>query len=206
MEFLINESQLKIILTEEQSSRLTESIKVMNNYTVNLVKQLKTFYGLNFKMLMTWGASVGGLMMPLDNFIKSGNFNLNEREEILIIGAVASILFTENEKNITTLLKKIKEDGLTDVFQVVLNKGEELKSSFVDFLKSLKISIGSFMEMTAYAFLIPILFDILSIADQSTSIRQGSLLVAERIIASGLVFISKEAIYNLIRKIIKRVS
>ena len=144
--------------------------------------------------------------MPLDNFIKSGNFNLNEREEILIIGAVASILFTENEKNITTLLKKIKEDGLTDVFQVVLNKGEELKSSFVDFLKSLKISIGSFMEMTAYAFLIPILFDILSIADQSTSIRQGSLLVAERIIASGLVFISKEAIYNLIRKIIKRVS
>jgi hypothetical protein len=206
MEFLINESQLKIILTEEQSSRLTESIKVMNNYTVNLVKQLKTFYGLNFKMLMTWGASVGGLMMPLDNFIKSGNFNLNEREEILIIGAVASILFTENEKNITTLLKKIKEDGLTEVFQVVLNKGEELKSSFVDFLKSLKISIGSFMEMTAYAFLIPILFDILSIADQSTSIRQGSLLVAERIIASGLVFISKEAIYNLIRKIIKRVS
>ena len=206
MEFLINESQLKIILTEEQSSRLTESIKVMNNYTVNLVKQLKTFYGLNFKMLMTWGASVGGLMMPLDNSIKSGNFNLNEREEILIIGAVASILFTENEKNITTLLKKIKEDGLTDVFQVVLNKGEELKSSFVDFLKSLKISIGSFMEMTAYAFLIPILFDILSIADQSTSIRQGSLLVAERIIASGLVFISKEAIYNLIRKIIKRVS
>jgi len=206
MEFLINESQLKIILTEEQSSRLTESIKVMNNYTVNLVKQLKTFYGLNFKMLLTWGASVGGLMMPLDNFIKSGNFNLNEREEILIIGAVASILFTENEKNITTLLKKIKEDGLTDVFQVVLNKGEELKSSFVNFLKSLKISIGSFMEMTAYAFLIPILFDILSIADQSTSIRQGSLLVAERIISSGLVFISKEAIYNLIRKIIKRVS
>jgi hypothetical protein len=206
MEFLINESQLKIILTEEQSSRLTESIKVINNYTVNLVKQLKTFYGLNFKMLLTWGASVGGLMMPLDNFIKSGNFNLNEREEILIIGAVASILFTENEKNITTLLKKIKEDGLTDVFQVVLNKGEELKSSFVDFLKSLKISIGSFMEMTAYAFLIPILFDVLSIADQSTSIRQGSLLVAERIIASGLVFISKEAIYNLIRKIIKRVS
>lgn len=206
MEFLINESQLKLILTEEQSSRLTESIKVMNDYTVDLVKKLKTFYGLNFKMLLTWGASVGGLMMPLDNYIKSGNFNLNDREEILILGAVASILFSENQRNISTLLKKIKEDGLTDVFQIVLNKGEELKTSFVDFLKSLKVSIGSFMEMTAYAFLIPILFDVLSVADQSTSIRQGSLLVAERIIASGLVFIAREAIYNIIRKIIKRVS
>lgn len=206
MEFLINESQLKLILTEEQSSRLTESIKVMNDYTVDLVKKLKTFYGLNFKMLLTWGASVGGLMMPLDNYIKSGNFNLNDREEILILGAVASILFSENQRNISTLLKKIKEDGLEDVFKIILNKGEDLKISFVEFLKSLKISIGSFMEMTAYAFLIPILFDVLSVADQSTSIRQGSLLVAERIIASGLVFIAREAIYNVIRKIIKRVS
>jgi hypothetical protein len=206
MEFLITETQLKTILNEEHGTRLTDSIKILNEYTVNLVKQLKTFYNLNFKMLLTWGASVGGLMMPLDNFIKSGNFNLNDREEILILGAVASILFSENKKNIDTLLKKIKEDGLLDIFQIILNKGEELKSSFVNFLKSLKVSVGSFMEMTAYAFLIPILFDVLSVADKSTSIRQGSLLIAERILASGLVFIAKEAIYNVIRKIIKRVS
>jgi hypothetical protein len=206
MEFLINESQLKLILNEEQNSRLSESIKKMNDYTIHLVKELKTFYGLNFKMLLTWGASVGGLMMPLDNFIKTGNFDLNEREEILILGAVASILFSENQKNIETLMKKIKEDGLIEVFQIIFNKGEELKTSFVDFLKSLKVSIGSFMEMTAYSFLIPILFDILSIAEQSTSIRQGSLLITERILASGLIFIAKESIYHLIRKIIKRVS
>jgi hypothetical protein len=206
MEFLITETQLKTILNEEHGTRLTDSIKILNEYTVNLVKQLKTFYNLNFKMLLTWGASVGGLMMPLDNFIKSGNFNLNDREEILILGAVASILFSENKKNIDILLKKIKEDGLLDIFQIILNKGEELKSSFVNFLKSLKVSVGSFMEMTAYAFLIPILFDVLSVADKSTSIRQGSLLIAERILASGLVFIAKEAIYNVIRKIIKRVS
>lgn len=205
MEFLIKESQLKVILNEENSSRITESIKTLNNYTVNLVKQLKSFYGLNFKMLLTWGTSVGGLMMPLDNFIKSGNFNLNEREEILILGAIACILFSENQKNIDTLINKIKEDGLYDVFEIIKNKGEELKTSFVDFLLSLKVSIGSFLEMTAYAFLIPIIFDVLNTVDQSVSIRQGSLLVAERIIASGLVFLSKEAIYNVVRKIIKRV-
>jgi hypothetical protein len=43
MEFLINESQLKLILNEQESSRITESIKQMNDYTVNLVKKLKTF-------------------------------------------------------------------------------------------------------------------------------------------------------------------
>jgi hypothetical protein len=206
MEFLIKESQLKLILNEENNSRITESVKVLNEYTVNLVKQLKSFYGLNLKMLLTWGTSVGGLMMPLDNFIKSGNFNLSEREEILIIGAVASLLFFENQKNISTLMKKIKEDGLLDVFEIIKNKGEELKNSFVDFLLSLKVSIGSFLEMTAYAFLIPIIFDILNVVDQSITIRQGSLLVTERILASGVVFLSKEVIYNVIRKIIKRIN
>lgn len=206
MEFLIKESQLKLILNEENNSRITDSVKILNEYTLNLVKQLKSFYGLNLKMLLTWGTSVGGLMMPLDNFIKSGNFDLSEREEILIIGAVASILFFENQRNITTLLKKIKEDGLSDVFEIVKNKGEELKTSFVDFLSSLKVSVGSFLEMTAYAFLIPIIFDVLNVVDQSISIRQGALLVTERILASGVVFLSKEAIYGVIRKIIKRIN
>ena len=85
MEFLITETQLKTILNEEHGTRLTDSIKILNEYTVNLVKQLKTFYNLNFKMLLTWGASVGGLMMPLDNFIKFGNFNLNDRTQHLFL-------------------------------------------------------------------------------------------------------------------------
>ena len=48
MEFLITETQLKTILNEEHENRLTDSIKILNEYTINLVKKLKTFYNLNF--------------------------------------------------------------------------------------------------------------------------------------------------------------
>jgi hypothetical protein len=35
---------------------------------------------LNLKLLLTWGASVGGLVMPLDRFIKSGRFELTDEQ------------------------------------------------------------------------------------------------------------------------------
>ena len=85
MEFLITETQLKTILTEQDKSKMTEDMKTLYSFTENIVNRVKTIYGINLKMLLTWGTSVGGLMMPLDNFIKSGNFDLNEQQQSLII-------------------------------------------------------------------------------------------------------------------------
>ena len=82
MEFLITESQLKTILTEQDKSKMTEYMKELYSFTEDIVNRVKTIYGINLKMLLTWGTSVGGLMMPLDEFIKTGSFNLNEQQQI----------------------------------------------------------------------------------------------------------------------------
>lgn len=205
MEFLITENQLRKILTEQNESRLTEEIKYLSDYTKNVVKNLKKFYQINMESLLTFGASVGGLMTPLDNFITTGNFNLEGKERALVLTAVVAILLFENNKNIKDLLKKIEEEGLTGVFQTVLSKGEELKTAFVNFIKSFNVGLSSLMEMAAFGFLIPILYDVLNVVDGAVSVRHGSMLVAERIIASGLVFISKEVLTSLIRKIVNRI-
>jgi hypothetical protein len=205
MEFLITENQLRKILTEQNESRLTEDIKSLSDYTKKMVKDLKEFYNINLKNLLTFGASVGGLMMPLDNFITKGNFNLEDKERILVLMSVVSILLFENNKNIKDLVKKIEEEGLTGVFQTVLSKGDELKTAFVNFIKSFNVGLSSLMEMAAYGFLIPILYDVLNVVDGAISVRYGSMLVAERIIASGLVYISKEVLTSLIRKIVRRI-
>ena len=105
MEFLITETQLKTILTEQDKSKMTEDMKTLYSFTENIVNRVKTIYGLNLKMLLTWGTSVGGLMMPLDNFIKSGNFDLNEQQESLILVAVAATLFFENKRGMTKLME-----------------------------------------------------------------------------------------------------
>jgi len=69
MDFLINESQLKLILQEQDQSKMSDYMKEMYSYTNGLVDRAKSIYGLNLKLLLTWGASVGGFVLPLSNFI-----------------------------------------------------------------------------------------------------------------------------------------
>ena len=204
MEFLITESQLKTILTEQDKSKMTNDMKEQYSFTENLVNRVKSIYGINLKMLLTWGTSVGGLMIPLDEFIKTGNFNLTEEQGILILAAVASILFFENKRGISKLIEKIKEEGVLPQFEQILSKGQELKSAFVGFLNSINITIGSFMEIAAYSFLIPIIFDISSIAESSTNLRQSSLQIVERLLASGVIGLSGQSLTVAVRKILKK--
>lgn len=204
MEFLITESQLKTILTEQDKSKMTDYMKELYSFTENIVNQAKSIYGLNLKMLLTWGTSVGGLMVPLDEFIKTGDFNLTEEQRILILAAVASILFFENKRGISKIIGKIKEEGVLPQFEQILSKGEELKSAFVGFLTSINVTIGSLMEVVAYSFLIPIIFDISAIAESSTNLRQSTLQIVERLLASGVIGLSGQSLTVAIRKILKK--
>ena len=155
-------------------------------------------------MLLTWGTSVGGLMMPLDNFIKSGNFDLNEQQESLIIVTVASLLFFENKRGISKLMEKINEEGILSQFEQILSKGKELKSAFIGFLSSVNITVGTLLEIAAYSFLVPIIFDIYSLGESSTNLRQTSIQIAERLLASGVIALSGQALTVTIRKILKK--
>jgi hypothetical protein len=85
-------------------------------------------------MLLTWGTSVGGLVMPLDNFIKEGKFNLDDSQRMLVIAGIAAILYYENKTLFSKIFKKIKEEGLEEIFNIVLSKGQELKNAFFEFL------------------------------------------------------------------------
>jgi hypothetical protein len=204
MDFLINESQLRAILQEQDESRMNGYMKTMYSFTKNLVNRVSKIYGLNVKMLLTWATSVGGLVMPLDQFIKSGNFDLSDDQRYLVLAGIAFILFFDNKKGLVNILSKIKEEGLEDVFRNTLEKAKNLKSSFKGFLSSINVSISSFMDTVAYAFLIPIILDFQRIAEGSTDPKEAGLLIAERLISSGVVVVSAQALSQVIRKIIQR--
>ena len=204
MDFLINESQLRTILQEQDESRMNDYMKTMYSFTKNLVNRAGKVYGLNVKMLLTWGTAVGGLVMPLDQFIKSGDFNLSDDQRYLVLAGIAFILFFDNKKGLVDVLVKIKEEGLEEVFRKTLDKGKELKSSFKGFLSSLNVSVGSFMDTLAYAFLIPIILDIQNIAESSVDPKEAGLLIAERLVSSGIVVIGAQALSQVIRKIIQK--
>jgi hypothetical protein len=204
MDFLINESQLRVILQEQDQSKMTDYMKELYSFTSNLINKAKKGYGLNLKLLLTWGASVGGLVMPLDNFIKSNRFELTDEQATLILIGIACTFFYDNAKALRSILLKIKEEGLEDTFKEVLIKARNLKESFSKFLKSANLTLGSTMELVTYSFLIPIITDIQSAITEGGDSQTLAMTIAKRLVASGVVLVGQIALTEVIKKIIKK--
>lgn len=180
-------------------------MKKLYSFTNNMVNRVSKSYGLNLKMLLTWGTSVGGMVMPLDNYLKTNNFNMTDDQRYLVLAGIAFMFFFEGKKGITQILEKIKEEGLEDVFNEAMSKGIELKESFKSFLSAVNVTVSSFLDTVAYSFLIPIIIDIQGIASNSTNLKETSMLIAERLIASGVVTVGAKVLANVIRKISDRI-
>lgn len=205
MEFLITESQLKTILTEQEKSVLGDYMKQLNSFTKNLVNRVHKAYGINLRMLATWGTAVGGLIMPLDQWIRSGNFELTDDQRMLLLIGITSTLFFEGKKPLTKMMKIIQEEGLEYVFDEGLRKGSELKEAFIEFMKSLKITSGNLIDILSYSFLIPIIGDIQSIASESVDSKHAAVLIAERLASSGVVITAGHILTRILKKIINRI-
>jgi hypothetical protein len=204
MDFLINESQLRVILQEQDQSKMSDYMKELYSFTSNLVNKAKKTYGLNLKLLLTWGASVGGLVMPLDSFIRTGRFELTDEQVTLILIGVACTYFYDNVKTLKTILTKIKEEGLEDTFKEILIKSRNLRDSFFNFMKSANVTLGSTLELVTYSFLIPIITDIQSAITEGSDIQTTSMTIAKRLVASGVVLIGQIALTDTIKKILKK--
>ena len=204
MDFLINESQLRVILQEQDQSKMSDYMKELYSFTSNLVNRAKKTYGLNLKLLLTWGASVGGLVMPLDNFVRTGRFDLTDEQATLILIGVACTYFYDNVKSLKTILTKIKEEGLEDTFKEVLIKSRNLKDSFLKFLKSANVTLGSTLELVTYSFLIPIITDFQSAIVDGGDLQTIAMRIAKRLVASGVVVVGQIALTETIKKILKK--
>ena len=71
------------------------------------------------------------------------------------------------------ILDKIKEEGLLPYFQKLFEKSEELNKKFTDFMTSVKTFGVSMTNIVSYAFILPILDDIISIAN-SQNVEQST--------------------------------
>jgi hypothetical protein len=61
------------------------------------------------------------------------------------------------------------------------------------------------MDTVAYSFLIPIIMDIQYIASSTSSPKESAILIAERLVASGVVVIGAQVLSQVIKKIIEKI-
>jgi len=169
-----------------------------------IIDDVISVWGLNFKFLLTWGASIGGMMAPLKSWVEGEMPELSEYQvSLLVLGAVAQYYY-DNERKLKTLYGKIVEEGLEEEFQVIQLKADKLRRIFFDFLVSVGVTTTSLINTMSYAFIIPILEDLynLSLAADNT----GALitLVGKRLLASGAMVVTGAVLNTMIRKLIKR--
>jgi len=204
MEFLITESQLISIINEGQKSSFTESMKILHSFTNNIINKVRRKFEINLKLLTTWGTSVAGLVMPLDEYMKTGEFNLDENQQALILLGIIAILYYDNKTIYKRILDRIKQEKIEEEFKMVLGKGLQLKAAFIEFLYSLELSVKGLSELVSYSFLIPIVTDIQKYAQNSESLSATAEMIGERLIASGVVLVGAEILNEVIKKMLKR--
>jgi hypothetical protein len=204
MEFLITESQLRVLLQEEEKSQLGLYVKNMYAFTKQMLNKVFKSYGINLRMLLTWGTSVGGLVLPLDQYLRTQHLGLNEDQRMLVLVGIIFALFFETKRPFMKIMSLIKENGLEDIFQDGLRKGTQLRDAFTNFLSSANTGVGTFLEAIAYSFLIPIITDVQSVLGQTEDIETAAILIAERLLAAGVILIGRQTLIDVVKNVLKK--
>lgn len=204
MEFLITESQLRVLLQEEEKSQLGLYVKNMYAFTKQMLNKVFKSYGINLRMLMTWGTSVGGLVLPLDQYLRTQHLGLNEDQRMLVLVGIIFALFFETKRPFVKIMSLIKENGLEDIFQDGLRKGTQLRDTFTNFLSSANTGVGTFLEAIAYSFLIPIITDVQSVLGQTEDIETAAILIAERLLAAGVILVGRQTLIDVVKNVLKK--
>ena len=108
MKLIISENQYNKLILESSKDSLTDFLSDLKEFASTVIEKTQSEVGINLKMLTIWGAGVGGIMVPLNEFIENGNFNLNDFQTASILCATAAILYGES-KGVINELVKVKE-------------------------------------------------------------------------------------------------
>ena len=205
---------LKVVISESQKRLIVESVsenmKSIQDESVELTKKIvsDTYKqtGINLSMLLTWGASIGGFISPVSQWLRGKSPELSDADLSLILVSVVSVIFYENKEIIKNLVKQLKERNLLNYFKLTLKKAKDLESTFLAFIKSLNIVSFNMLSMLSYAFLVPLLPLIYDMVSQKHFTMSDVEMIARSIAGYGLITTGGNFLKHVIEKLVKRFS
>lgn len=206
MDIIINSSQKNRLLLESEGEGIPKKLRKAKLFASNVIDDVGKQIGIDLKFLSTWGASIGGIMHPLNQFIQGESVEINNFDISLIIVGSVSLVFFNNIEVFNTIKDKIKEKGLVETLKLAIKKTEELKDVFVRFISGLNMSLHQMTNIISYAFIIPILPAIYEIATNQETSKFTIELIIKRIVASISVTLSGILVKELINKLIRKFS
>lgn len=203
MNILITESQERMILNESIGREFGDILKKNSDIGKLISTQIKEITGSDKSALLTFGASIGGLMGPVGNFLEGKYPNMNDLEISLLLTGVIATFFYNSPKLIGKIKSKISEKNLDSEFDVALSKSQELKDTFFDFMESLNITLFKVSNILGFAFLIPLLPYIHQLSDGKLSMADINKIVTI-LLSYGIITVTSSTLKEIIVKLIKR--
>ena len=204
MKIAVTEHQKKFIITESISEEFNSIIERGYNFTKEILEKSAEQIGINIQFAITWGASIGGMVGPLNDFIKNTESEMSDIEISLLLTGIIASYYVDNKEYVKKILTKIKEKGLSEVFLRVFKKSQELKNAFFDFIESLNITLHKVTNIMSYTFIIPIIPMLYDMATSSNLDGEQISEIAKRLSSFGVLTVSGILVKELINKIIKR--
>jgi hypothetical protein len=203
MNILITESQERMILNESIGREFGNILRQNSDIGKLISTQIKEITGGDKAALLTFGASIGGLMGPVGDFLEGKYPSMNDVEISLLLTGVFATFFYNSPKLINKIKDIVKEKGLESEFDVTLSKTKELNETFFDFMESLNITLFKVSNVLGFAFLIPLLPYIHQISEGKMSIMDINKIVTI-LLSYGVITISSSTLKEIMIKLIKR--
>lgn len=203
MNILITESQERMLLIESIGNELGDVVKQNNDLGKTITSKIKETIGIDKVGLLTFGATIGGFISPVNQFIE-GNFpNMSDTDISLLLTGVVATFFYNTPKLMEKIKSLIVENNLESEFEETLSKTKELHNTFFDFMESLNITLFKVSNILGFAFLIPLLPYIHEIAQNNLSPEDIHKII-KSILSYGVITVSSVVFKEVMIKLIKR--
>jgi hypothetical protein len=188
----------KQFLKESVQHNLAHNLRSLYLDSKDILSDFDKTWNLNLKLLSTWGAALGGVMLPMKNWIEQKYPELSYEQVILVLMGSIISFFYDNEYFISVIVKKIKKEGLMEEFKQSTIVSQKLVNSLTNLLNKMNYFGNDNVDYLSFAYVLPMLEDL----KKGISIDNLDA-VSNRIYSSGVVLTNKSSIKFFLRKLIE---
>ena len=203
MNILITESQERMLLIESIGNELGDVVTQNENLGKSITNKIKDVIGTDKVGLLTFGATIGGFISPVSQFIEGKFPHMSDVDISLLLTGVVATFFYNTPKLMGKIKDLISEKELDSEFEETLSKTKELHSTFFDFMESLNITLFKVSNVLGFAFLIPLLPYIHEISQNNLSSEDINKII-KSVLSYGVITISSVVFKEVMIKLIKR--
>jgi uncharacterized membrane protein YqgA involved in biofilm formation len=186
------------IIENEVRNNLKNELQSIYSQTKDILNDLDEIWNINLKLLTSWGAALGGIMLPVKSWIEKEYPELSYEEVILVLAGAIVGVYYDNETTINNIVRKIKSKNLFEEFKQSFKISKLLSKSLTNLLNDFGIYGNENSDMIGLAFILPLLDDLKSIVNQG-NIKQ----IANEIINSGVILTSSSQLKFFLTKLSK---